>query len=254
LGQIGDRIRDSINDSLLRLRREQVDVVMLHNPVRALRDPTIRQWMRLTPADVIDQVMPALSAARAAGKTRFLGLACESSETSAVRSLLETREFAMINAWFNLTNPTAAVPMGGFPNQQDYEGLFEAAVANGARVAVIRPLAGGALTDAFLDRGAEARHDLSRGYYRDNPQLLEPEMERARRFAFLRDEGRQSLSLAAYRYILGHPAVSSIVGGFSDLAQLDEAARASDLGPLPPAVLAEVAKVHAAGFFTRQPA
>jgi len=204
--------------------------------------------MRLTPADVLEQILPALQEVRAAGKARFLGLACESSETVAVRRLLETREFALINAWYNLANPTAAVPMSGFPAQQDYSGLFDCAEAFGAGIAVIRPLAGGALTDAIVKVGATGRHGLSRGFYREHPEELEPEIERARRFEFLRGHGEQTLSKVAYRYVLGDSRVTTVVGGFSDIKHLEEAVRASVEGPLNMSDAAEVAEVHRRGF------
>lgn len=248
-GRIGDKVKQSVNDSLLRLQRDHVDVVMLHNPVRLVRNPNIRVWMRLTPEDVLDEVLPALLDVRNAGKTRFLGLACEASETAAVRPLLATREFAMVNAWYNLANPTGALAMQGFAPEDDYAGLFDLCVTNGASVAVIRPLAGGALTDAILDRGPSGRHDLSRGYYRDNPGALEPEIDRGRRFKFLSRPGR-TLSEAAYRYILQHPAVCTVIGGFSDPAHLIEADRASDAGPLDARDLEAIAAIHAKGFLS----
>jgi aryl-alcohol dehydrogenase-like predicted oxidoreductase len=246
-GRVGDKIKQSVNDSLLRLQRHDVDVIMLHNPVRLIRDPSVRVWMRLTPEDVLDLVLPALQAIKAAGKARFLGLACETSAPAAVRTLLATREFAMINAWYNLANPTASTPMEGFAPEDDYAGLFQAALEFGVGVAVIRPLAGGALTDAILDRGSEGRHDLSRGYYRDNPGALSPEIERGRRFKPLSRAG-QPLSAAAYRYIIAHPAVCTVIGGFSTAGQLQESADASDAGPLSAEDLAIVNRIHAQGF------
>lgn len=246
-GRASAKVEQSIEDSLLRLQRTHVDVLMLHNPVRLKRNPDVRVWMRLTPDDVMNEILPALQRVRDAGKTRFLGLACETSETQAVSPLLATGEFAMVNAWYNLTNPTAATQMAGFPPEEDYSGLFDLVSANGAAVAVIRPLAGGALTDSIIDRGAEGRHDLSRGYYRQNPRFLEPEIDRGRRFKFLSKEG-QTLSEASYRYILAHPAVCTIIGGFSDNIHIDEAARAADKGPLSAAELEKIRRLHQEGF------
>jgi aryl-alcohol dehydrogenase-like predicted oxidoreductase len=246
-GRVGAKIKQSVDDSLLRLQRNDVDVIMLHNPVRLTRDPSVRVWMHLTPDDVLNLVMPALQQVKAAGKARLLGLACESSETAAVYPLLATREFEIINAWYNLANPTAALTMKGFPPKDDYTGLFDAALEFGAGVAVIRPLAGGALTDAILDRGSDGRHALSRGYYRDNPGALAPELERGRRFKVLSRAG-QTLSAAAYRYVIAHPAVCTVIGGFSSPAQLEESAQASDAGPLSAEDMAHVSTIHARGF------
>ena len=138
--------------------------------------------------------------------------------------------------------------MRGLPSHEDYCGLFDAAIKHGAAVAVIRPLAGGALTDAILDRGSAGRHDLSRGYYRDNPGALSPEIEKAKRFKFLSRGGEQTLAAAAYRYIVTHPAVCTIIGGFSSAAQLEEAARASDAGALSQEDMAQIAKIQDQGF------
>jgi aryl-alcohol dehydrogenase-like predicted oxidoreductase len=247
-GMIRDKVRQSLEDSLLRLRREHIDIFMLHNPVRMTRNPGVRVWMRLTPDDVLNEVMPVMEKLRSEGKVRFLGLACEASETCAVLPLLATGAFAAINAWYNLANPTAATSMRGFPPEEDYQGLFEAAEKAGAGVAVIRPLAGGALTDRILSGGSDARHPLSRGYFRDNPHLLEPELDRGRRFRFLAKEGR-TLSHEAYRFVLSHPAVSTIVCGISEPAHLEEAARASDAGALDRREMSEIAAVFQQGFF-----
>ncbi len=250
-GLIQHKVKQSVDDSLLRLQRDHVDVIMLHNPIRKVRDPEVRVWMRLAPEDVFNEVLPALQKVRASGKARFLGLACEASEAAAVRPLLATREFTMINAWYNLANPTAAKRIDGFLPEEDYSGLFDAAAEFGAGVAVIRPLAGGALTDAILARGTDARHSLSRGFYRERPQELAPEIERARRLAFLAKPSERTLSEAAYRYVLSNPVVCTIIGGFSEVAHLKEAARASDAGPLDAADMAAINKVHAADFSGR---
>ena len=247
-GLIRHKVKQSVDDSLVRLQRDHVDVVMLHNPVRNARDPRVRVWMRLSPEDVLNEVLPALQNVRAAGKARFLGLACEASETSAVRPLLATREFTIINSWFNLANPTGARSVKGISPAEDYSGLFDAATEFGASVAVIRPLAGGALTEAILDRGSDGRHALSRGFYRENPDELLPEIERAQYFRFLAKRSDRTLSEAAYRYILSNDAVCTVIGGFSEVAHLEEATRASDAGPLEAADLASIERVHATGF------
>jgi aryl-alcohol dehydrogenase-like predicted oxidoreductase len=247
-GRIRDKVRESVNDSLLRLGRDAIEIVMLHNPCRRERIPSIRQWTPLTPADVLDEVLPAFSALRSTGKVRYFGLACEAAETAAVRQVLATREFTLINAWYNLTNPSASRAIGGLPERERYDGLFGAATEFGAGIAVIRPLAGGALTGPILERSHAGRHDLSRGYLRDQPQVFEPELDRARHFSFLHRPGDQTISAAAYRYILATTCVSTVVGGFSEISHLEEAAWAADRGPLSKADAERIAAAHATGF------
>ena len=248
LGRIGARVLESVNDSLLRLQRDHVDVVMLHNPVREARDLSVRQWSRLTPADVLDEVLPALLSVRAAGKVRYLGLACEAADPSSVRKVLAAREFAMINAWYNLANPSASTTVTGLPAGENYTGLFATAREFGAGVIVIRPLAGGALTGAIQAKSHAGRHHLSRGYYRDQPHMFEPELARARHFAFLERPPQHALADAALKFILGEPAVCSIAGGFSEVSHLAAAVRCSDAPALDPADLERIRAVFRRGF------
>jgi aryl-alcohol dehydrogenase-like predicted oxidoreductase len=247
-GRMRDKVRESLRDSLMRLGRDHVDVFMLHNPIRSRRDPSIRQWTPLTPGDVLDEILPAMLELRDAGKARYFGIACEAAETAAVRKAVESRQFTMINSWFNLANPSAATPVDGLPERDHYDGLFDLANEFGLGVAVIRPLAGGALTGPILEKRHAGRHDLSRGYLRDRPEVFEPELERGRHFAFLHRPGEQTISEAAVRYILATPPVTTVVGGFSDTAQMEEAARAVERGPLSDADRAAVNAVFAKGF------
>jgi len=237
---IGLRIQESINDSLMRLQRDHVDVLMLHNPVQSVRDLSIRRWARMTQQDVIGEVIPALQKVRESGKARYLGLACESSDPKAVDGLLATGEFAMINAWYNLANPSAETAIGGLSESENYSGLFEVARRHNAGIAVIRPLAGGALTGALISKGHQGRHPLSRGYFRDIPAAFEPELRRGRQFSFLHRPGEQSVSEAAMKYILANSSVTTIVGGFSEISHLEEAVKCSDNPGLSPHDMAAI--------------
>jgi aryl-alcohol dehydrogenase-like predicted oxidoreductase len=245
------RISESIDGSLTRLGREAIDVLMLHNPCRSQRNEAVRfPWTPVTPDDVVGQALAGFEAARAAGKVRHLGLASERAEPAAVIVALDSGAFSLIHVWFNLANPTAArdTRLPGIRPEEDYTGLLAAAHARGVGVAAIRPLAGGALVADVLDRGPAARHPLSGGYYSWHPELLMPEIERGRRFRFLHRDGEQTLSEAAYRFILAHPQINTVIGGFSEPAHIEEAARASDRGPLDPADGGAIEAVLAAGF------
>lgn len=230
LGRMGEKVRESINDSLLRLGRDYVDVLMLHNPVRDARNPNLRLWTPLTEQDIVGEILPALEQVVRDGKARFLGLATEAAQTPAVDMLLGTGRFALLNVWFNLANASAAMQSCVAPEGHDYCGLFASAERHGAGVAVIRPLAGGALTSNGL-RKARERHALSRGYFDWSPEAWESEVQRASHFAFLDKPGR-TISEAAVRYILDHFVVSTVIGGFSEIAHLEEAVAAAEAGPL----------------------
>jgi len=246
--RIGDKIRDSVDESLFRLRRESVDVLLLHNPMRAGANPLNPLITPLTSAQVLEQALPAMIRAREQGKARFLGLACDESETTSVLPVLDSGEFAMINFTYNLANPSAALHVEGIPPHENFEGLFAAAAKHRTWVAVVRPLAGGALAGAMLEKGLAALHDLSRGYFRMLPQVHGPMLENARRFGFLNRPGEQTLAQAAYKFILAHPQVSTVIGGFSDITQMEEAVSAIDAPPLPASDQARISEVHRTGF------
>jgi len=232
VGRIHDKVIESVNDSLLRLGRKRVDVIQLHNPARPKRMPEIRKWMPMSPSDILEQVLPAFEELRAAGKVDYFGIACEGCETPAIREVLASGKFPSLNVHFNLANPTAAVPIGGLGPGENYAGLLDAAAEFGAGVAVIRPLAGGALSGPVLAKQAAGRHKYAGGILSTRPELFEPEIVRAARFAFLHRPPEQTISEAGVRWILSDPRVSTMIGGFSDVAQMEEAVRAADRGPL----------------------
>lgn len=230
--RIGARVTESLEDSLFRLRRECVDILLLHNPIRARPNPENPLIQAMTPAEALESALPALVRAREAGKCRMLGLACDESETASVLPVVGSGEFAMINFTYNLANPSAARPVPGIAPSIDFTGLFDAAERHDMWVAVVRPLAGGALASGILDKGLGGIHPLSRGYFRMMPQVHEPMIRIARKFGFLHRPPEQTLAEAAYRYILMQPRVATVIGGFSEVAHLQDAIAAVDAGPL----------------------
>jgi len=112
-------------------------------------------------------------------------------------------------------------------------------------VAVIRPLAGGVLSRQAA--GTEGRHPLAGGGMSRSPAPFLAEVRRASALNFLVD-GDRSLAQAAYQFNLSHPGVSTVVGGYSDLSQIEEAVGCSGAGPLTEAELRRVAEVWQADF------
>lgn len=230
--RIGEKITESLNDSLFRLRRDCVDILLLHNPIRSKPNPENPLIMAMTPQDALDAALPAMVKAREAGKCRMLGLACDESETATVIPVMDSGEFSMINFTYNLANPTAARHVDGVPDSINFEGLFEAAERHDAWVAVVRPLAGGALAGNILDQGLDGVHELSRGYFRMLPQVHEPMIRTAKKFGFLHRPPEQTLAMAAYRYILMQPRVATVIGGFSEIDHMKDALAAMEAGAL----------------------
>jgi aryl-alcohol dehydrogenase-like predicted oxidoreductase len=234
-GRIGQAIAASLDASLTRLQREQVDLFQFHNAIVGTT-----QGADFGAEAVLDEVVPAFERLRAQGKFRFFGITAN-GETPALHRVIDARAFDTGQASYNLLNPSpgAAVP-SGYP-AQDYGNLLAHAAAADMGIIVIRVLAGGALS------GTEERHALGSpppepigsgaDYRRD--------VDRARRFEPLVREGHaDSLIEAAIRYPLAQPAVSTVLVGYSTLEHLEYAARSVEKGPLSPAALALVDQIQ----------
>lgn len=232
LDHIADAVVESVEDSLRRLQADYVDVLQIHNPPSIETDTTVPGWLHLGINDYLGSggALEGMERVRRAGKARFFGFANEDADAAAVLELLETRQFHMLNVWYDLLNPTAGLPTPrGLDVQHDYGQFLRRAEELGVGTAVIRPLAGGVLTDHAV--GGGGRHALAGGGLSRNAEMYQAMVERARPFAFLSRPG-QTLSQAAYRFILQDDAVTTVLGGFSETAHLDEAVGCSGAPPL----------------------
>jgi aryl-alcohol dehydrogenase-like predicted oxidoreductase len=232
MGDVAGAIARSLDASLGRLGMERVDLLQLHNSVRPGRDGGA-----VTPADVVEQVVPAIQRLRQQGKVRFVGMT-SNGDTAALHRVIDSGAVDTAQVFLNLLDPSAwlQVPRG-FPGQ-DFDRLLSHTRAQQMGVIVVRVLAGGALS------GTPARHPLAMPVVA--PIATGPDygvdVERARRLGALVDEGHAtSLVEAALRFPLGADAVSTVLLGYSTLEQLEYAAASVGKGPLPKAALERLA-------------
>ncbi|MGE3244685.1 MAG: aldo/keto reductase [Beijerinckiaceae bacterium] len=251
LVDIAGKIERSAEASLKRLQRDCVDVLMIHNPPRRERNPQAAHWLPLTPEDMLGPALEGLERVRKAGKARFFGFTCENAEPDAVKQVLASGSYDAINCWYNMVNPSAGMTMPEGVrfgrNYDDYCGIVTYAGKHDVGVAVIRPLAGGALTFQVAQTGPTARHANAGGIYSRNPESFRPEAERGKAFAFLHRPPR-TLPVAAYQFALANNAVSTVIGGYSDFSQLEEIAAAPDCAPLSETELQDIRAVYARNF------
>ena len=217
----------SVERSLSRLRRPQVDLIQLHNPLAVAHQPG-RSWLTAPALAVVGEALERLCEQ---GKARFWGIN-GIWETAALHAAVGLGQAHTIQCCYNLINPSAGQPVPpGFPFQ-DYARLIDRAAGQGMGVIAIRVLAGGALSGS-TDRHAHAAATVEpiatgRDYAED--------VAHARRFDFLVQEGfASSLVEAAIRFALARPEISTVLVGISDMAQLEQAVEFAARGPLPPA-------------------
>ena len=235
-GRIAAAVTASLDGSLQRLQRDHVDIFHLHNTITL-----DGAGETLSTRQVLEEVVPALQALRAAGKLRLLGLT-GIGETAALQLVIDAGAFGSAQVVYNMLNPSAAraVPQG-YP-AQDYGGLFEHTRRARVGVVGIRVLAGGALS------GSAERHPVAS----PAPEPIGSgtsyaiDLSRATRLMPLITEGyAASLPEAAIRFAIAHPAMGTILVGMASPEQFEAALAAVLKGPLPAAALDLVAELTA---------
>jgi aryl-alcohol dehydrogenase-like predicted oxidoreductase len=227
-GRIAEAVTTSLEGSLARLRLDRVDIFHLHNEITEAGGGAT-----LSVRQVLDDVVPAFDRLRQQGKTRFLGITAL-GETAALHQIISSRAFDSAQVVYNMLNPSAAEALPPNYPAQDYGRLFDHTKAAGVGVVGIRVLAGGALS------GSPERHPIAS----PPPEPLgsamsyDADIDRARRLMPLITEGfAESLTEAATRFALSHPAMGTILVGIATSAQFEGALAAVEKGPLPRAAL-----------------
>ena len=227
-GRIDDAVRTSLEGSLARLGLDRVDILHLHNPITGNGGGST-----LSVRQVLDEVVPAFERLRQQGKIRFLGITAL-GDTAALHQVIGARVFDSAQVVYNMLNPSAASALPARYPAQDYGRLFEQTKAAGVGVVGIRVLAGGALS------GSAERHPIAGPAPEPigSAMSYNADIDRARRLMPLLEEGfAASLTEAATRFALSHPAMGTILVGMATPQQFDDALAAAEKGPLPQAAL-----------------
>jgi aryl-alcohol dehydrogenase-like predicted oxidoreductase len=236
-GRIADAVSTSLEGSLTRLRLDRVDILHLHNPITESGGGSA-----LSVRQVLDDLVPAFEKLRQQGKIRFLGLTAL-GDTTALHQVIDARVFDSAQVVYNMLNPSAAEDLPTNYPAQDYGRLFDHTKAAGVGVVGIRVLAGGALS------GSAERHPIAGPAPEPigSAMSYDADIARARRLMPLVEEGfASSLTEAATRFALSHPAMGTILVGMATPQQFDDALAAAEKGPLPQAALVRLSELRRA--------
>src|SRR5262249_16162049 len=148
---------------------------------------------------------------RQQGKIRFLGITAI-GDTAALHQVIDAGVFDSAQVVYNMLNSSAATVLPADYPAQDYGRLFDHTQAPCVGVVGIRVLGGGALS------GSLDRHPIAS----PPPEPIgsgasyNEDVERARRLQVLLDEGlANSLTEAAIRFAVSHPAIGTILVGMA---------------------------------------
>jgi aryl-alcohol dehydrogenase-like predicted oxidoreductase len=226
--RIAEAIAASLEGSLVRLGLDRVDIFHLHNPITETGGGSA-----LSVRQVLDDVVPAFERLRQQGKIRFLGISAI-GDTAALHQVIDAGVFDSAQVVYNMLNPSAGEELPENYPAQDYGRLFDHTRAAGVGVVGIRVLAGGALS------GSPERHPIASPAPEPigSATSYDADLERARRLLPLVTEGfASSLTEAATRFALSHPAMGTILVGMATPQQFEDALSAVQKGPLPRAAL-----------------
>lgn len=226
--QIAATVTQSLEASLQRMGREQVDIFHLHNPITVDGGGE-----SLSARQVLDEVVPAFDKLRQQGKTRFLGITAV-GDTAALHQVIDAHAFDSAQVSYNMLNPSAGEALPANYPAQDYGRLFDHTQAAGVGVVGIRVLAGGALS------GSGDRHPIASSPPEPigSASSYNMDIQRASRLAPLIQDGYAgSLTEAATRFAITHPAMGTILVGMATPDEFEAALAAVQKGPLPPAAL-----------------
>jgi aryl-alcohol dehydrogenase-like predicted oxidoreductase len=239
LDDIPGAVEKSVAGSLERLGLERLDIVHLHNRIGAARAPRspYGSGALISVGDALGSrgVAETLRRLQAQGRVGVVGCCGFGGEREPVSRIIESDAFASVIVNYSVLNATAwhPAPVDG---QRDYAAVGARAARREMGVVALRVLEGGVLA-GFDYRNADAEQ---------NPERR-ADLRRVRSLASLHGEENDAVPLAI-RFALSNPDVSTVLIGFSDTRQVDEAVDAAERGSLPAETLARIHELQARGF------
>lgn len=189
----------SLDQSLKRMGVEYVDIFYHHRP-----DPE-------TP---LEETMTALDHLVRQGKALYVGLSNYPAELAA-------EAIAMLKA---LGTPCLIhQPKYSMFERTPEDGLLDVLTEQGVGSIAFSPLAGGVLTDRYLNGIPEDSRAASGSVFLSSDQLTAEKMDKVQRLNALAQQRGQKLSQMALAWVLRGDRVTSVLIGASKTSQIDDA-------------------------------
>lgn len=205
---------ESVRESLARLRRPKVTLLQLHNSITHQRND---QPTSITPEDVLGSrgILAGMREVRDAGWVEHFGLT-GIGDADALLTVMESREFATIQAPLHLLNPSALRPTPPQQCDPDFGGFLRTADSLGMGIFAIRVFAAGALLGA-----APSAHTLKTPFF---PLALYQRDEARVQQLVQRLGSIEAVRRAALQYVLALPEITSAIIGFGHVDHVEAAA------------------------------
>jgi L-galactose dehydrogenase/L-glyceraldehyde 3-phosphate reductase len=220
----------SVDASLTRLGQPHVTVLHLHNRIAMQRaaNPELGVDTLLSVDDVLGSggVAETFETLRAQGVVELFGCSAYGGDMRAVEQIVDSGSFDCLHVHYSLLNSTAWDQPSECVEAPDYQGIGARAAAAGLGVVALRVLEAGLLTERLSSASAAVTRD--------------GEARRARAVSLAARLGPASLAQTALRFALSRPEVTTVLVGFSDVAQVEDAVASAAKGSLPQTLLSEI--------------
>lgn len=234
LDDIPAAVERGIHESLERLRRERIDVFQLHNAIT----PERGRFRRSISVDDAMLAVETLHRLKQDDLTRFVGIT-GSGLAESVREVMRSADLDTVQCYYNLLNDSNLRPLPDGSTLHDHGQLLLLAAELGLGVIGIRNLSGGALSQG-LDREV------------DPQSLIGMDSRRAETLRFLEADG-VPLSQWSAKFALQQPAISTVVPGVKNAAELADQIAAIDLDDMSSDHLAKLDALREIDFGLAQP-
>jgi aryl-alcohol dehydrogenase-like predicted oxidoreductase len=206
-------IAHAVQQSLIRLRRERLDIFLLMNP--PVRD--LERW----------RTWETLDSLKRAGKVAFSGVSIAEPE-DGVWLLKQNQPVAVIEVAYSIAYQGATVE------------LLDLARKRKVGVLAREPLANGFLTGKYASAAEFPPGDIRAALH---PDYIRAMAETVKHLGFLTREGERTPAQAALRFVLDDPRIASVIIGAKTPRQIDENVGALSVSPVTEAERDRVQKV-----------
>jgi aryl-alcohol dehydrogenase-like predicted oxidoreductase len=207
-------IRSSCERSLRHLRVERIDLLQLHVWADAWTDR--------------DEWFDEITALRREGKLRLIGVSINSHDPASAVRLVKSGRVDVLQVLYNVFD------------QSPEDVLFPACREHGVGVLARVPFDESSLTGKLRADTRFPPGDFRAEYFEGS--LLAETVERVEALRPLLEPAAGTMARGALRFCLSSPAVSSVIPGMRNPAQVDDNTAASAGGPLPAEVVAQLRK------------
>ena len=199
-----DALRRSVETSLRLLRRDQIDILMIHEPDRPGQYDWYPDWERFH-----GPVCELLAELKQEGIVRYTGLGGTTAYTLA--HILATGAYDVVLTAFNYSLLWREAEIAVLPEAQ----------RQGMGIIVGSPLQQGALARCYREEVEEGARWLS-----------PPRRAQFKRLYALVDDLGMTLPELALRFVLSNPAVSTTLMGARSVTEVEQNVRSVEKGPL----------------------